>query len=279
MNQISDRGMPSSAPIFHCQFRGCKKWFKHKKYYDIHSKSHSSDPKTKCLSKDCDFVSSDRNELIGHMISCHSVFPFVCGLTSCRQLFTTKDELEIHTKTHPISGNESHSSREQLKCSVNGCDFECVLQSTLDEHMNNHNGAQPYQCTREGCVQRFNSNYRLWDHMRNDHRICAKVGVNTKTVPKFICLLKDCEKRFETKELFITHVNSHSSANFGSKCLSKDCIFMTTNRNDLIGHMIATHSMSPFLCGFTFCGQLFATKDELEIHAKTHRMIIERENN
>ncbi|CAG2163733.1 unnamed protein product [Oppiella nova] len=122
----------------------------------------------------------------------------------------------------------------------------------MDAHMNVHSGVKPYQCTHEGCVQRFISNYKRWEHMCADH-------------------INGCDYECRDKYQLEAHINKHNGVR-PYKCTQPGCGQLFCGRKVLESHTLS-HITSPesCVCDYVGCGKEFSNRHLLIRHQKKHR--------
>uniref|UniRef100_A0A3B3ZAU8 C2H2-type domain-containing protein n=1 Tax=Periophthalmus magnuspinnatus TaxID=409849 RepID=A0A3B3ZAU8_9GOBI len=151
----------------------------------------------------------------------------------CQKGFTTKHNLEIHTRVH--TGEKSYrcpicrSSFVRKLWQILEKKYDCLFcgkrfpgQQTLKKHIRVHTGEKPYSCSI--CQKKFAQKYNVSTHMMT----------HTGEKP-FSCSV--CNKKFAKKGNLATHMRIHTGER-------------------------------PFSC--SVCDKTFAKKANLEAHGKTH---------
>ncbi|XP_055375916.1 zinc finger protein Xfin-like [Condylostylus longicornis] len=149
-----------------------------------------------------------------------------CDICDCN--FSTKNELEIHAKSHKIfkctfrAGalkkttiiNKNHLEKTNFqnnpyKC--DSCDAAFVLEHDLETHLTVKHSVQkkfkvkPKENQCELCNKKFENEFTLREHNSKNHS-----GI----IPKFSCLL--CSQSFHESNKFTKHMNMHSEKPFFS---------------------------------------------------------------
>lgn len=84
---------------------------------------------------------------------------FICDITGCERVFTTKYSLKRHCLIH--------INEKPLKCQY--CDSRFRLQQYLQDHENTHTFNAPHVCGISGCTASFRQSGKLSTH-RATHR-------------------------------------------------------------------------------------------------------------
>lgn len=160
----------------------------------------------------------------------------------CKETFTDSRQFRIHKKTHS-------ASIKIWPCKE--CGKKYSSKNLLDEHMNMHTGARPYQCPH--CPKDFASKYTLTAHM--------KIHYDRKR--PFEC--KECGKSFFSNQNLTQHVRTHT----GVKEYECDvCKKKFGSQHNLEVHKIVHTGHKPYIC--RTCGKAFARRAEIKDHERTH---------
>lgn len=66
------------------------------------------------------------------------------------------------------------------------------------------------------------------------------------------------------------HFKTHRSAQGAVACPEKGCHFTSEDRKQLRGHLRGTHKVSPVSCAYRACPLLFRSRQDMELHHKSH---------
>ena len=139
------------------------------------------------------------------------------------------------------------------KCEVCGSCF--YYPAKLREHMNIHEGINPFKCNVPGCDQSFPTKDRLRTH-------------NLKHLSKFACDL--CGKRFQTEGIKKKHMLTHSSLR-PHPCTVPGCGKSFKTQLALEGHVRTHTGDKPHVCSVEGCGKAYSEPSQLSRHRlKTH---------
>ncbi|XP_065218343.1 gastrula zinc finger protein XlCGF67.1-like [Planococcus citri] len=159
----------------------------------------------------------------------------------CDKLFFEKKELRSHIKHHM-------KNEHTVKCPV--CNIGLSRKSYLQEHLNIHNGRQPFSCYYCG------KSFTLWSNLIKHNRI------HTGEKPH---ACDQCDKRFILKKNLIEHRVTHTGEK-PFKC--KVCDRPFTRRSSLVRHFTIHTGEKKFVCNI--CNKTFAWKSYLTRHMPVH---------
>lgn len=111
----------------------------------------------------------------------------ICPVDGCEKTFDRKARLERHHIT-------SHLNLRDYKCTE--CDDAYGRKDHLKRHMESKHGIasyKPFQCTEEGCEERFFTKQKLQRH-QNSHRLKCRI----------------CEAKFKKSDSYETHMKFHN---------------------------------------------------------------------
>ncbi|CAG2170242.1 unnamed protein product [Oppiella nova] len=280
LNELNDKNGFISLVVFNCQHKDCDKGFMSKDSLDIHSKTHSSEANKTLTTIE---TNDDKNTTSGPQIK--TLQTYGCPTIGCWKRFTTKDNLDIHLKSH---------SNICIKCLVTECELTFNDKKVLFNHMKSvHNIDNIYECSYESCHQLFTSGDDMKSHVNSQHLnkttskttpvVVVKSTNNTvmKTVPMSKCQFKSCGNWYLTKDLLDAHyTRSHSSEASNSqttsdkqldlnetidssktdcqyKCLFK-CSDISRDKRGLYEHMKSVHSVEELIeCNDKSCNEIF----------------------
>ncbi|XP_017285879.1 zinc finger protein 142 isoform X2 [Kryptolebias marmoratus] len=249
----------------------------------------------------CAFKCSQKRALDSHKKKgCMKAAEVQCTLCS----FVAKSTLSL--SRHMLQNHKKEKLAKRLRCKL--CSFSCEQQRCMKQHLYlKHKGAQPHRC--HYCTFSTTRRYRLEEHEslhtgigRHSCDVCSKTfGTMTKLrqhktrihdkQPAHSCSLCDFKgctpddvrrhnRRCHTGEL--RHVCTHCAAQFSSElalrnhckrvhqlqaCFScKKCDYVCSSDVTLKNHQQSKHP--EVKC--TTCQETFQTKQELQIHQRTH---------
>ncbi|CAG2104451.1 unnamed protein product, partial [Medioppia subpectinata] len=156
-NDSMDNSLIGGA--FQCDYEDCRKVCSEWSTLKRHKLTHSAERPHKCPAIDCQFQTIRPYQLRNHMKRKHEgVAYYWCPRYSCGKLFLTDEELAEHTVDNhsqspvPVSGQ---SSAKVFSCGFIGCNKKFAKKCDLIGHRFTHTGDKEFQCTAEGCAERF----------------------------------------------------------------------------------------------------------------------------
>ena len=220
-----------SDETFKCHHKRCNEVFKTRYRLNQHKIKHVG--KYHCDSDGCNFIANCSGQLDLHKFTHSEERTFKCQY--CDKCFKGKYGLEYHIKReHP----EERPDLPQLKCEVNGCEYQTKSKAGFNQHKRIH--SHPFQCNV--CHQRFATE----EAFENHKYIHSKDKSSKKS---FQC--KSCSRNFSVHQNLQLHINySHkpnnndmnnsdknnkkeqelNSCNNNNKCVKKSNIGLVGNR-------------------------------------------------
>lgn len=170
-------------------------------------------------------------------------------------LFQVKILIEHRVRFRPPPVRAPRPMGPSHTCIACGRTFNTPYK--LDDHMNEHSGAKPYQCDEPGCRESFFNRRALGRHKKHIHN---------KT---FMCLEPGCGKVFSVKSILMQHSETHSDARPWA-CREPGCGKRFKTEDVLKGHRRVHTKEKKFACDFQGCGKRFGYKVDLTRHMRTH---------
>ena len=191
----------------------CDKWFKKRKYLNIHRKRRHSGVDTKHKCSECGKCFLRSCDLAVHGRTHSGERPFEC--TVCSRRFATSSNLYVHGRIH--------SGEKPYTCSVCGSSFS--RSWVLQQHRRRvHNSAQPYRCPY--CAKLFKTSECLNQHVHGhtdaslyscrhcSHRFSTHAQLRRHLIESqhdqsdwFTCYVS--EKKFASQRHLKEHVRQH----------------------------------------------------------------------
>uniref|UniRef100_A0A8D8WMN2 Zinc finger protein 569 n=1 Tax=Cacopsylla melanoneura TaxID=428564 RepID=A0A8D8WMN2_9HEMI len=231
-------------------------------------------------------------ELFQHNQTDHPAEHFICDL--CKMTFVTKNNLRLHIQSvhGETCGRKPKKMRSCPYCPVtfavkknykilyhqhirdvhnltiknqNTCGNQFTRKNTLQNHMMIHSTEKPFSC--EDCGKSFKQNKYLNLHRRYMHD-------NNLEGPPFVCDI--CNKEFAKITTMYVHKKRHSPGyrekmnNYIRNYMRNKAPEMCPICGDLV-RCVTSHMKQhteKFECNQ--CGKVFARKDGLECHMRTH---------
>jgi uncharacterized Zn-finger protein len=177
--------------LFKCDFEDCIKSYKTKNNLNAHKKYVHSSIKLKCVWPQCKYETNAKKYLNNHNLIHLEEKNFKCHFQNCNQVFKQRSTLNAHKKIH--------SNEKKFVCDWNQCHMKFRQKIHLIKHKNIvHLKIKLFDCTYEGCDQRFNSKYRKEIHLHNHFG-----------EKPFVCRYSNCNKSFYSKYNLNRQVKIH----------------------------------------------------------------------
>ncbi|XP_067618976.1 zinc finger protein 892-like isoform X2 [Eurosta solidaginis] len=193
------------------------------------------------------FASNNDGSLLVHMRKTNTPKTFKCD--SCPMLFSTKNSMERHNRTHAKVEERGGLTHECKVCNVHlscksalkrhmiihsgekphsceHCGKAFVQREVLKRHMLTHTGAKPHKCNI--CGRTFTHKYSLINHVQRTH---SDVPVQQQ----HICHL--CPKRFNHMSGLSRHLVTHTGLTF--QCV--ECKRKFADRSSVRRHITNVH--------------------------------------
>ncbi|CAB0020155.1 unnamed protein product [Nesidiocoris tenuis] len=195
----------------------CQRGFKQKGEMKRHLRLHSDFKPVAC--QRCDMKFRTNSSLRSHMMTHTGEKPHAC--TECSFRCTQRGTLVNHI-------NAVHMKLNRFECVL--CEYVAKTQDTLAEHISDHTGVKPFDCSL--CTMKFATKRGVRSHVRSNHtnlpeqfhfqcdvclssfrlptQLAAHKEKCRETELPFLC--GDCQKRFKTERSLRIHL---------SKCRNK----------------------------------------------------------
>uniref|UniRef100_A0A4W5R8G0 Zinc finger protein 410 n=1 Tax=Hucho hucho TaxID=62062 RepID=A0A4W5R8G0_9TELE len=166
-----------------------------------------------------------------------------CSFEGCYRTFTWPAHLKYHLKTHRYTHTHTHT-HTQISPQMLMC--VCVCVCVRNDRM--------FRCGAEGCGKSFYVLQRLQVHMRTHNGD-----------KPFICKEKNCGKNFTTAGNLKNHKRTHT----GEKpflCEADGCGRSFAEYSSLRKHMLVHSGEKPHQCGV--CGKTFSQSGSRNVHMR-----------
>uniref|UniRef100_A0A8C7LLX8 Zinc finger protein 410 n=1 Tax=Oncorhynchus mykiss TaxID=8022 RepID=A0A8C7LLX8_ONCMY len=162
--------------------------------------------------------------------------------------------LEGVKREQPTRTNRTLSSKQNLRCSFEGCYRTFTWPAHLKYHLKTHRNDRMFRCGAEGCGKSFYVLQRLQVHMRTHNGD-----------KPFFCKEKNCGKKFTTAGNLKNHKRTHT----GEKpflCEAGGCGRSFAEYSSLRKHMLVHSGEKPHQCGV--CGKTFSQSGSRNVHMR-----------
>ncbi|XP_054167599.1 uncharacterized protein LOC128964968 [Oppia nitens] len=142
---------------FKCDVDGCDKSFYYKSVFENHKKFVHLDVRPfPCEWPGCDKRFKSTTDLKAHRERHTGVRQYRCdvGGDDCTKSYTTYKGLAQHKRSHT----------RPYQCSWPACQFKCISNATLNDHLRRHQGIKPFKCHFHGCDCSYSSRASLRAH-------------------------------------------------------------------------------------------------------------------
>ncbi|XP_005991822.1 zinc finger protein 142 isoform X2 [Latimeria chalumnae] len=218
----------------------CEETFRLSQALKEHLKSHKVEQRTlACFREGCSYATEDRKEFSRHLKDTHGQKAVECKYHACALLFSSREEMETHRKSHYA-----------FHCDQ--CDFVCSNKHVFRRHKRQgHPGSQELRC--DFCP------YRSFNPVEyNDH--VGKMHASEK-----IHKCAECPFATAHKRVLIRHMLLHTGEK-PHKC--DQCDFTCRDVSYLSKHMLTHSDDKNYMC--TECGYVTKWKHYLNVHMRKH---------
>ncbi|XP_054163980.1 zinc finger protein 69 homolog [Oppia nitens] len=213
-----------------------------------------------------------------------------CRYDGCDKMFTCRSTMWYHYKVYHPS-----DTTKTLKCQYTDCQFECVYNSQMKQHVNNKHlkNNKSFVCPMSGCNKLFKHLHSLRCHERLHTNILFKCHFDGcqrqfhskgelnkhlaqhKSEPTLRCRVKGCPEKFFTeakraKHREITHNYKRKRIYIEKRCDWPGCDYFGKH---LTAHMKVHSGNKPFSCVWPQCDKRFRHRINLEQHMNVHNNV------
>lgn len=262
---------------FVCSFFNCKASFSKSWKLEAHLCKHTGLRPFACVS--CDKSFCTRYQLTRHHLTHSGEKPYRCSVEGCPKTFVSSSSMKHHvTRIHQQKEN-------QYVCEIDGCGKEFRKRNQLKTHKCEHTKIFPFECSFQGCNQKFTGVKPLQKHSKiHDGYPCAETNCsfkgNTwtdyqkhrKQQHRPILQCDGCKKVFREAWFLQGHRQRvHLGEQRVFRCTVQGCQKSYTTEFNLKSHILTIHEgKRSFKCPHAGCSKAFAMKESLKRHGVVH---------
>ncbi|KAM7371618.1 hypothetical protein PAMP_008836 [Pampus punctatissimus] len=267
----------SPLQLFNCAHADCGATFTRQWRLKEHETVHTGARPSQCTVAGCGRRFSRKSHLSRHMLQHKGVKQFKCKFASCAKSFFNAAKLKRHVRY--IHGDKN----EYFKCNQPNCSLTFKKRKMFKLHLQEHQVAAAFKCSKEGCTTVFSSYVARKAHenkhagYRCPHEDCQVVEHTwgklqkhkAKHAATFAC--KVCKKVLKKADALRRHKRIHASHKPVLVCPRDDCQAYFSTTFNLQHHIRKVHlELLKYKCSFPDCPRMFAMRESMTRHLLRH---------
>ena len=257
---------------FHCDYSGCDKAFKIKRFLNHHLRTDHDGYPYPCPDPQCDEAFKYKREMEGHCKLTHGFT--VKRRRPPRDKCFVSDNSDNNFGLRPIKRRKLNTeSVTQYQCPYRGCDRTWTLRTSMDYHIRTVHNGKPFSCSI--CGEKFKYHQEMAVHCKSVHKTNSIQESSTssqwssdseseeesETSDSTVFQCSICDKVLANQTMLKNHELLHS-AERPYKCDLCDSAFVVKKR--LNHHLIHVHKVKPYRCNR--CNEGYTKGKESMLH-------------
>ncbi|KAJ8414308.1 hypothetical protein AAFF_G00051780 [Aldrovandia affinis] len=264
--------------LFNCTHPDCGATFVREWRLKEHETVHTGLRPLQCQEQGCGRRFSRKSHLNRHKLSHGGEKTFRCTSLGCDGCFFNADNLKRHVRYN-------HGDKETyFKCRFPDCTLTFRKRRTYKIHLGEHNAASNFKCTKEGCLEKFDSPVARRAHEKTHagypcpqpscqvvESTWGKLQKHLLKHPGVTYTCKQCQKELKKRAALRRHMRTHALQKPVLLCPSDGCHAYFSTTFNLQHHIRKVHlRLFKYCCYYPDCARTFAMQESLNRHIQRH---------